>query len=73
MKNYILSLIGAFLTMLGFAANALPPDFAALTTGVDFSTLIAAVMAVAVLAVGFVLAKGGAAGIVTFIKKQSNG
>lgn len=69
-KNYVVALV---LSLMATSALALPPDFTALTTGVDFSTLIAAVMAVAVLAVGFVLAKGGATGIVSFIKRQSNG
>lgn len=72
MKNLLMSLVAGFLSLLGFAAHAVGPDYTALTTGVDFTTLIAAVMAVAVLAVIYVLAKGGASAIVKFIGRMTS-
>lgn len=68
----LIGAVMAFLAMLFVGvAQAVPPDFTGLTAGVDFSTLIAAVMAVAVLAVGFVIAKSGAAAIVMFISRMA--
>jgi len=59
------------LSLLSVPAFAVGPDFTTLTAGVDFATLIAAIMAVAVLAVGYTIAKSGAAGIVSFIRRMA--
>ena len=69
--NNMKKLLVAVLGLLPLSVFAVGPDFTALTAGVDFGTLVAAVMAVAVLSVGFVVAKGGAAGIVRFIARMA--
>ncbi len=66
-------LAGFGLTMASVSAFAAGPDMTPLTSGVDFSTIIAGILAVATLGVGYVLAKGGAAGIVSFIKRMAHG
>ena len=71
MKKNVLVLLAGLLALVGAPAFAAGPDFTALTAGVDFGTVIAATMAVAVLSVGFVLAKSGAAGIVRFISRMA--
>jgi hypothetical protein len=62
-----------FLTLLSASAFAAGPDFTALTTGIDLTTLIAAIMAVALLGIGYVMAKGGAVAIMGFIKRVTGG
>lgn len=70
MKQIFMLLLTALFMMAGLASAA-GPDFSTLTGGVDYTTLIGAVMAVAVLAVGYVLAKQGSAGIVRFIGRMA--
>lgn len=67
-KNVSILLLSLLSVSPAFAAG---PDFTTLTAGVDFSTLIAATMAIAVLAVGYTIAKSGAAGIVSFIRRMA--
>lgn len=72
MKKYLSGLLAGLLSLLGFSANAAGPDFTALTSGIDLTTLIAAIMAVAVIGIGYVLAKGGAVSIMGFIKRVTH-
>lgn len=58
-----------FLSMLGVSAFAVGPDLSPLSGGVDFSTVITAVLAVALLGVGWVLAKAGALTVISFVSK----
>lgn len=71
MKKNASVLLLSLLVLVGAPAFAAGPDFTTLTAGVDFGTVISATMAVAVLSVGFVLAKAGAAGIVRFISRMA--
>jgi hypothetical protein len=59
-RLFIAYVLGLFLSLIGLA-NAAAPDFSTLAAGVDFSTLITALMAMfaAMAGVGIV-AKGGA-------------
>jgi hypothetical protein len=60
MKKLILAVFGLFLSLFGLAAFAAAPDFSSLTTGIDFSTLITALMALFVAMAGVgIVAKGG--------------
>lgn len=60
MKNQILLVLGFALSFFGLAAHAAAPDFSSLTTGIDFSTLITALMALFVAMAGVgIVAKGG--------------
>jgi len=61
-------LFALFLTMLAGSAFAVGPDYTALTSGIDLTTTIAAVMAVAVIGLGFILARGGAKTVMNFVK-----
>jgi|GEM_PF-4511402 len=73
MMKMLQAFLAVLMAFVPFLARAAGPDMSALTAGVDFSTLIAAILAIAVLGVGYVLAKGGAAGIVAFIKRMAHG
>lgn len=58
-RLFIGSVLGLFLLLIGFV-NAAPPDFSTLTAGIDFSTLITALMSVFVAMAGVgIVAKGG--------------
>jgi hypothetical protein len=60
MKTLILSAFGLFLSLFGISVFAAAPDFSSLTTGIDFSTLITALMALFVAMAGVgIVAKGG--------------
>lgn len=60
MKTYIALLFGLFFSLFGLSAYAAAPDFTSISTAVDFSTLVTALLALfaAMAAVGIV-AKGG--------------
>jgi hypothetical protein len=57
-----------FASLLSSSAFAVGPDYTALTSGIDLTTTIAAVMAVAVIGLGFILARGGAKTVMNFVK-----
>lgn len=60
MKKLAIAIFGLFLSLFGLAAHAAAPDFSSLTTGIDFSTLITALMALFVAMAGVgIVAKGG--------------
>jgi hypothetical protein len=52
--------------LLSFAAA---PDFTTLTSGIDFGTIVAAIMAVALLFVGVILAVKGAKIVMNFLQQ----
>lgn len=70
-KKIAMALSGFGLSMGSVVAFAAGPDFTPLTGSVDYTTLITAVFAVALLAVGYVIAKQGAAGLVRFIGRMA--
>jgi len=72
MKKLLQTLGVALMSVLPFLAHA-DTDFTPLTSGVSFVGITAAILAVAVLGVTYVIAKGGAAGIVSFIKRMAHG
>lgn len=60
MRNHIALVLGLALSAFGLSANAAAPDFTTLTAGIDFSTLITALMALFVAMAGVgIVAKGG--------------
>lgn len=61
--------------LLGLVSSAFaaPPDFTPLTSAIDISTVITAVLAVAVIGIGFILASRGATTVMAFIKRALNG
>ncbi len=59
-KHYIAGFIGLFLMFLGFDAMAVAPDFSAITTVVDFSTVISGIVSImAALAGVYIISRGG--------------
>lgn len=72
MMKVLLAFLAGLVGFLGLTGGALaaPPDYSSLTTAVDFSTTIAAVMAVAALIAGLYLAIRGAKTILAFIRPR---
>lgn len=50
--KYLLTLLFAFFSLISFGAFAAGPDFTTLTSGIDFSTVAVAVMAIALALAG---------------------
>ena len=50
------------------AASAAGPDYTTLTTGVDFSSVITAIMAIAVVLMGLYVARSGVKFVINMVK-----
>jgi len=60
MKAYISMLLLVLLSLFGFSAHAVPVDLTSLTSAVDFSTVISAILLVAAALAGVYIAWKGA-------------
>lgn len=65
MQLFFASMLAMFYATTASAVSQFDP----LTTGVSFTEVIAAIMAIALIGVGWVLAKGGAVTILGFLKR----
>jgi hypothetical protein len=68
--KFIKSALGAVASLFGMvgAAHAAPPDFSTLTTAVDFSTVVTAIMAVAAALVVVYVAWKGAKMVISAVR-----
>lgn len=62
--------LSAVLAMFAASAFALPPDFSALTTALDVSTIGAVILAVAVMLAGVYVYMKGAGAALSFFKRH---
>lgn len=63
----------AGVTMVSVPAFAAGPDLTPLTTAIDLSTVTTAILAVSVLGIGYILAKGGSLSVMSFVRSALRG
>ena len=68
LQNFKQKSAAILLTMSPLSAFAAGPDLTPLTTAIDVSTVVVAILAVAVIGISFILAKGGASSVMNFIR-----
>lgn len=67
MKLNLKKIGGVLVACAPMSAFAVGPDLTPLTNAIDVSTVVTAVLAVAVIGIGFILAKKGATAVMGFI------
>jgi len=63
-KKICAAVTGLLVSASAFAAG---PDLSPLTTAIDVSTVVTAILAVAVIGIGYILAKKGSQSVMSFI------